>query len=222
MAKSKLPQVTDWRSPIHNNSLFYWKSAPELQHCAPVLCILTVWKTIQASKLLINRQSLSCYRKDIFLSIYLTEKITFPHRNQKPFPFYEITFHWAIGPGAENVIKRELQYRTEQWTLLSSGERQTDSSLLYADTVNKTSTVIIHSYFQSSISNQEDSMWAFVFEGSGCSDHLCLLLSGTVRTFIVLLNISLFQSFMSSSTVFLWSTEWQQLPPQKNNDSQFQ
>lgn len=164
-----------------------------------LLYILTVQKSIQGCKLLINRQSLSCYRQNIFLSIYLTEKITFPHRLQKPFPSYEIKFHWAIGPTTESVIKKELQRPAEQWNLLSSREKQTDSSLLYADTVNKWA-VIIHSYFQCSISNQEDSMWAFVFEVSGCSDHLWLLFPGTVRMFIVLLNISLFP-FMSSFSV---------------------
>lgn len=102
-----------------------------------IYIIVRVWRSIQGSKLLINRQSSSCYRQDIFPSIYLTERITFPHRHQKPFPFYEITFHWAIGPGADNVIKRELQHRAEQWNLLSSRETQIDSSLLYADTVNK-------------------------------------------------------------------------------------
>lgn len=94
-------------------------------------------RSIESGKLLINRQHLSCYGQDILLSIYLTEKITFPHRHRKPFPFYEITFLWANGPRAENEIKRELQYGAEQWNLLSSRERQTDSSLLYADTVNK-------------------------------------------------------------------------------------
>lgn len=66
-----------------------------------------------------------------------------PQKKKKAF--YEIMFHWAIGPVAEDVIKRELLLTAEQWKLLKSEEKQRDGGLSCADTVNK-QAVIIHNY----------------------------------------------------------------------------
>ena len=147
--KSKPPQATDWRSTA-------------ALHCSLNICFrvteLPCWNSAsEAGKLLINRQPLSCSRRDVFpLHLSDGENKHFHTGAKKPFPFHEITFHWAIGPGAENIIKKELQQGAEQWKLLSGRERQTDTSLSYADTVNKWA-VFIRSHSQCSINSQEDS-----------------------------------------------------------------